>query len=186
MGKVWFPGSMFFLKIFSTLHLWVVLQVCQESLLPLNGIWIEDFTDTFLNGRTYTLNYTENINPAWRTSQMILVLYHHFSYYKIYIHDPNYFIINYSPDLPTIGDFDFNPNETAPFFKRLALTEVEELDLAEDPCNTDPDYNFQACVRESLSGKVGCRTKWDRWTSKDVLLCTTIPQYRCLLISLKT
>ena len=43
-------------------------------------------------------------------------------------------------------------------FFTLTLTEVEELYLAEDLFNTDPAYNFQACVRESLSSQVGCRT----------------------------
>ena len=54
---------------------------------------------------------------------------------------------------------------------------MEELDLPEDPCNTDPDYNFQACVRESLSSQVGCRTKWDRWSHKDIPLCTEMEQF---------
>ena len=35
-----------------------------------------------------------------------------------------------------------------PLFSRLELTEVEELDLPEDPCNPDPDYNFQAGCRQ--------------------------------------
>ena len=61
---------------------------------------------------------------------------------------------------------------------RLGLTEVEELDLPEDPCKTDPDFNFQACVRKSLSSRVGCTTKWDRWRHKSTPICTSMAQFR--------
>ena len=70
------------------------------------------------------------------------------------------------------------PNNTSSHYYNLALTEVEELDLPEDPCNTDPDYNFQACIKESLSSQVGCRTRWDRWSHKDMPLCTNMEQFR--------
>ena len=63
-------------------------------------------------------------------------------------------------------------------YHRIALTEVEELDVPEDPCNTDPDYNFDACIKESLSRQVGCRTRWDQWSDKDILPCSTMEQFR--------
>ena len=90
--------------------------------------------------------------------------------YRLFIHDPKYFLVNYnSLEFPII----YLKVKKAPnCYYKLKLTEVEELDLPEDPCNTDPDYNFQACVRESLSSQVGCRTKWDRWSHKDMPLQT--------------
>ena len=73
---------------------------------------------------------------------------------------------------------DINPNTTLSHYYRLALTEVEELDLPADPCNPDPDYKFQACVKESLSSQVGCRSRWDTLSDQDRPVCTEIEQYR--------
>ena len=98
--------------------------------------------------------------------------------YRIYIHDPHFFIINDNlSSMPALMK-TVTPNKTSSHYYKLILTEVEELDLPEDPCNTDPNYNFQACIRESLSSQVGCRTKWDRWSSKNKPLCTELEQYR--------
>ena len=39
-------------------------------------------------------------------------------------------------------------------YYRLALTEVNELNLPADPCNTDPDNRFHDCNRKNVSGQV--------------------------------
>ena len=39
-------------------------------------------------------------------------------------------------------------------FPRISLTEVQELNLDDDPCNPDLEYNFQACVKENLASQV--------------------------------
>ena len=39
-------------------------------------------------------------------------------------------------------------------YYRLALTEVNELNLPADPCNTDPDNRFHDCIRRNVSGQV--------------------------------
>ena len=77
-------------------------------------------------------------------------------------------------------------------FRRIALTEVQELNIPVDPCNKDKGYNFSSCVRKILAEqviiddkratvnilKVGCRTLWDRWNGPGVANCTTGDQYR--------
>ena len=45
-------------------------------------------------------------------------------------------------------------------------------------CNPEPSYSFTGCVRESLSKKIGCKLKWDSWTSEDVPRCQHLDQYR--------
>ena len=37
-------------------------------------------------------------------------------------------------------------------------------------------YNFTACIKNSLSKRVGCRLEWDAWTSKDIPKCSTVDQ----------
>ena len=67
-------------------------------------------------------------------------------------------------------------------YYRLALTEVVHMDLPNDPCQAEGEYNFQACVKQALSNKVGCRTKWDRWSSEDVPVCTDLEQFMYVFV----
>ena len=60
----------------------------------------------------------------------------------------------------------------------ITLTEVEELNVPEDPCNEDPEYNYRECIKESFSRRVGCRTKWDDIQLKELPLCENHEQFR--------
>ena len=136
-----------------------------------------DFT-TGWEGRHYTIQISQILDPNYDGSKMLYLAFSPQLSYRLFIHDPKYFLINFNPiDFPIVYE-KIIPSSSPSFYYRLALTEMEELDLPEDPCNTDPDYIFQACVRESLSSQVGCRTKWDRWSHKDIPLCTNLEQFR--------
>ena len=112
-------------------------------------LWTEDF-EVAWPGRVQTLEIERRIGPNDGIDQQFVLLNCGFTY-KIYIHDPEYFVSNTNPvGLPTLR-LKLNPNQTFNHFYRLALTEVEELDLPEDPCNTDLEYNFHGCIKESLS-----------------------------------
>ena len=67
----------------------------------------------------------------------------------------------------------------SPYYYQIVLTEANELNVPNDPCNEDPDYNFNACVKESFSRRVGCRTKWDDIGLTDRPPCTKMSQFRC-------
>ena len=111
-------------------------------------LWIEGFTSS-REGRYYTMHTSQKMEPNDHKFQLFLLLNYNFKY-RISIHDKNFFILTYNVKLPIIT-FGLNPNESSSHYYNFELTEVEEVDLAEDPCNPDPDYNFQACVRETLS-----------------------------------
>ena len=148
----------------------------KESLINQENLWTVDFTETW-NGRAYTFNFHGRIGPEFTMLQLFVMLNYQL-HYRIFIHDPKYFAINLNPvSLPHMMVI-VNPNSTPSHYYRLALTEVEELNLPEDPCNTDPGYNFQTCVKESLSSQVGCRLSWDLWSDQDCPLCTHMEQYR--------
>jgi hypothetical protein len=98
--------------------------------------------------------------------------------FRIILHDPFFFAINENPiSFPSLS-LEIYPNKSERHYYHLTMTEMEELDLPEDPCNLDRNYNFQACVKEGLSRQVGCRTNWDRWTNSNWPICTTIDQFR--------
>ena len=119
----------------------------------------EDFTAFFL-GRYYTFDLEKKLNTSKLKTQLFVSLYSNFTY-QLFIYDPKFFILSGSPSLPTIQK-TLNPNATSNNWYFLKLTEVEELDTPDDPCNDDPNYDFQRCVTERLSSEVSCK-----WVFKD-------------------
>ena len=73
---------------------------------------------------------------------------------------------------------DLETNSSYNQYHTMTLTEHRELDVPQDPCEEDPGYNFQACVKESLSSKVGCRSKWDQWSDRAKLPCSDLAMYK--------
>ena len=150
----------------------------RKSLVNENNPWIEDFTRS-RRGRCHTLNIPQRIGPNGNEERLFLLLSHDLVY-QIFIHDPDYFVMNSNPvGLPTIMK-KLNPNTSTSHYYRLSVTNMEELNVPDDPCNPDSSYNFQSCVRQSISSKVGCKTKWDRWSNEEASLprCSTLDQFR--------
>ena len=71
----------------------------------------------------------------------------------------------------------------------MVMTEVEELDLKEDPCEKDEEYNFQvkayirignsflqACVSESITRILECNLGWEEKSDKQLPPCNTAAQ----------
>ena len=112
----------------------------------------EEFTSVWA-GRQYTLNLPLRIGPDYLEDQFILLLAPRIV--RIYLHDPDFFIFNQNPAGPPANRlrFDAKVNGSS-FFQSLALTEVLELNVPEDPCNDDQSYNFNSCVRISIAKQV--------------------------------
>ena len=123
----------------------------QKSLLKDDGLWTEDFTWSWY-GRTYTLDITDKIGLDEKTGRLFVAFEYDLNY-DIFVHDPFYFAMNDNPTTFPSTILRIRPNETKSHYYRLSLTEVEELDLPEDPCNPDQDYNFQAASRRASPGR---------------------------------
>jgi hypothetical protein len=52
------------------------------------------------------------------------------------------------------------------------------MDEPEKRCESSETYSFTACVKNSISGKIGCRLEWDAWSQRDIPLCTRVEQLR--------
>ena len=122
----------------------------KQSLMNFSApsIWTKDMPATW-SGPTYTMSVPIKIGPDYRTDQIFVVLEKHFSV-RIFIHDPSFFITTENPSYP----FNFlkidNPKTIQSHYYRLALTEYHELDVRDDPCDSDLDYNFKVCLRISI------------------------------------
>ena len=114
--------------------------------------------------------------------------------YEIFIHDPTFFTLNFIPvAIPKLYRGTL-VNETKNYAYPMVMTEVQELDLPQDPCNMDKRYNFQvipvfvylnkacfqACVSKGITWKLSCQVKWEEQQSDTNLPpCTTVDQFRC-------
>ena len=113
----------------------------------------EDFTSTWA-GRYYTLNLPRKIGPH-DEDQLFLGLNTNLTY-TIFVHDPKFFLFNENPiALPTImRRFQTRRENPKSSVYRLTLTEVHKLNRLSSPCNDDPDFNFESCLKQSVSEKV--------------------------------
>ena len=97
--------------------------------------------------------------------------------YHIFVHDPAFFLQNYRPK--TFPGFrlktDFKNYGAAVY---ISVTKHLELNRESSPCNDDPEYDFQDCVRKKLVRKIGCKLTWDLWTSDLVPVCSEIDDLR--------
>ena len=125
-------------------------------------------------GQYHTLDIEAKISPDDNTDQLFIALSYDLSYH-VFIHDKSFFYMDENSLSST--KLEINPNTTICHYYRIVLTEINELNLPADPCNPDPDYQFQTCVKESLSSQVGCRSRWDKLSQPDRPECTEMEQY---------
>ena len=50
------------------------------------------------------------------------------------------------------------------------------LDKPGNPCQTSESYSFTACIKNSISGMIGCRLTWDSWSARTIPVCWTSEQ----------
>jgi hypothetical protein len=151
------------------------LELKQSLMTP--DLWIEDFTDPWY-GRSYTLKYQESRGNNWRIDNINLYVNNSDGLTRqIFFHDPDYFILNENPLALPITLQIITSSTSGRFFFSVSLTEHEELSTPQDPCMEEPTYNFQGCIKESLSRKAGCRIHWDIISDQTRPVCTTLAQY---------
>ena len=59
------------------------------------------------------------------------------------------------------------------YYYTTTLTKQKKLNLDHKPCEDDPKYNFNSCIKESLLKKVGCRFPLDNQGGEEVDICST-------------
>ena len=112
----------------------------------------EDFTFV-LAGKYYTLNLPIMISPNSLEHQFFLGLNSNLTC-SVFVHDPKYFMFNFNPIALPSTMRKFTTTVKKSWYYTMQLTEVTKLNLPSSPCNDDPSYNFQSCLRRSISAKV--------------------------------
>ena len=142
-----------------------------------SSFWTEDITIPYL-GRHFTLKPSQIIT---RSPSDALAFYLDASFsYSVFIHDENFFLVNYNPmALPRrVWIIKGETLKGGGYFYKITLTKHKRLNLEGRPCEEDPMYNFNSCVKEKLSANVGCRLSWDKWSDQAREICTTDQQFR--------
>ena len=121
------------------------------------GLLSEEFNQIWA-GRYFTINLPMQIGPDDDEDQLYIGLYPQFVY-QIFVHDPAFFIYNENPmTIPQINKY-FDTKNTKSHYYRLDLTEMYELDIPNDPCNPNSDYNFHECVKASVAKQVSTTSR---------------------------
>ena len=97
----------------------------------------------------------------------------------IYIHDPNFFVVNANPMALSKTRIKVMANSFR--YQRIALVEHSLINHAKIPCEPRRDYSFRGCVRNLFTAKVKCRLPWPALDSSadpgGVPVCQNLAQF---------
>ena len=109
----------------------------------------EDFIHVW-SGRSVTLELPYRIGPIDSEDQLFILLDSEIKQYEIFIHDPQFFVYNGNPQVEPI----LRRYRKSGFYYPLELTEMNEIDIPNDPCNSNADYSFRECIQQSVASQV--------------------------------
>ena len=124
--------------------------------LPINvtkDILTEESTHLW-SGRFFTLNLPLTIGPDDDKDQVYFFLANITLHYQLFIHDPKFFVFSNNLVGIPMEVRSFDTQSSVSHYQRMNLIEMNELDVPTDPCDTNPGFNFHACVKKSVTQKV--------------------------------
>ena len=142
--------------------------------LKVEKFWRENFGSPYL-GMCHTFHATIKLKADMMKDGLIFQLDPELSY-KIYIHDPKYYLMAANPLVYPRIFRDYKAKDL--YANRLewlyiSVTEQRKLNRPDQPCEEDPEYDYIACVKTAQAKEVGCRPGWEDWSDKTIPLCTT-------------
>ena len=127
-------------------------------------------------GKCHVLKYEQPFSADFETDSLTLFLNPELSY-RIYIHDPKYFFTTHNmltiPQASTRKHYDSKKFKGLDYFP-LVITERNNINRQEQPCEEDVDYDFTDCVIENIAAKVGCRYPWDKRPHSRIPICNDL------------
>ena len=78
----------------------------------------------------------------------------------------------------TIPQIHLNMDDKQSQFIYFTTTYHKMMDKPAKRCESSETYSFTACVKNSISRRVGCRMQWDVWSSRDIPVCTRVEQLK--------
>ena len=116
----------------------------RASLLEREDLIVEGLAPFFSNRAKYfTINIGDRIGLNYTKDQLFVELFYKHKY-EVIVHDPRFFLWSWI----TVA-FPFllrTIEQSEKIGYPLVLTEVEQLNRPQDPCNEDKKYNFQVFI----------------------------------------
>ena len=134
------------------------------------SFWTEDLSN-FQAGRCYSLNQSYDIGTD---SKIFSLSLRKSQNYTIFIHDTNYFMFTHNPD--TVPRIQLIMDRSMTQLVYIKAIYHQMMDKPEHPCESSESYSFTACIKNSISRKIGCRLEWDSWSSRDIPVCARVDQ----------
>ena len=114
----------------------------RKSLLTRGISFVEGLTPIVYRAKYFTINMGDRITPNWKKDQIFFELLYNNDFW-FYVHDPKFWVLTWIPvAIPALHE-SILVNKTANHYYPIVMTEVEELNLPQDPCNDGEEYNFQ-------------------------------------------
>ena len=133
-----------------------------------NSLWQTEFLKEY---SCFTFESTMMVGTNYYVDELHFFLNNRMAY-KIYIHSATFFLPNVFSEV-LVNGFEVIPPKDCKRYFRLTLTETQELNTADDPCEAEAGYSFTRCVEKSIATKVGCGLGRSREP-----ICYTKEQYR--------
>ena len=129
----------------------VVLGLTRKKIIDLTNKEMEEGFTHVLSPSILTLNLPHRIGTYDRDDQLFILLDPKYNgQYEIFVHDPEVFLLT---DNPSVGPL-LRRQEPSGLFYSLELTEIIEIDVPMDPCNSDVGYSFRQCIKRSVTSQV--------------------------------
>jgi hypothetical protein len=113
--------------------------------------WIEELS-FFMFGKCHTLKNSVPLNTNFWSIDFNKSLN-----YFVMIHDPNYFMMTANPETVPMIFLDLDGLENVQLYAFLKVVKHINLDRPDQPCSDKDDYSFTACVKNSVTKRIGCR-----------------------------
>ena len=133
--------------------------------------WTEDLSRV-ISGKAFTLNNSYEVGSSFGRS--LKIEFKKGLKYSIYIHDPQFYVMTINPQ--TMPHIFLSLEDQADHVVYLDTIYHEMMEKSPKRCELSDSYSFTACIKNSLSKRVGCRLEWDAWSFKDIQECSTVDQ----------
>ena len=142
------------------------------------SLWMTTM-DTVYYGTCHTFNYSDRIYADMVLDSFLFYLDPSLKY-RVIFHDPKFYhIVSNTLTFPRIwleykAGQNMKPGHYEWFY--ITVTEHNNLNRPEQPCEEEEDYDFLKCVKTSQARRVGCRPPWDSWSPPTIPLCQTMEE----------
>ena len=105
-----------------------------------------------------------NIGSTTYSSSVAVTLKKDF-FYKIFIHDANYFLVTRNPRAMPGASLDIISEEAfdyASMFLSIEIILHSRKNLQSRPCETNTLYDLSTCISLAAERQVGCRLPWNQ------------------------